>query len=141
MIDWPQIGAYLREARKARRPKMSQDELGEIVGVGQQAISYIERGNSTTLETLDAICRALDIELNVGFNTPSPSVDRYEGPPEIVKAAAALSDISPDERRAMIEVLCEWPSLPETLRAGILMQFEFWHQRYGSGKSTRSATA
>ena len=43
---------------------LSQEQLAELSGVSVNTISGIERGvQSTTIETADAIAKALDIEL------------------------------------------------------------------------------
>ena len=62
------IAATIRDLRKMRG--MTQEELGAEVGLSQERISNIERGNhgcSLTLPTLDKFARALSVELIVKF--------------------------------------------------------------------------
>ncbi len=56
------LGARIKELRKAR--KMSQEQLSEKVDVDPRYISRIEVGsNAPSLETMESIARALDVEI------------------------------------------------------------------------------
>ncbi|MFZ0708568.1 MAG: helix-turn-helix domain-containing protein [Terrimicrobiaceae bacterium] len=62
--DPRQIGALVRRARK--RHSLSQQQLGDKVGLRQETISLIETGNSATrIETLLAVLSALDLEFQI----------------------------------------------------------------------------
>lgn len=62
--DPNQIGNLIRRARK--RQGLSQQALGNKVGLRQETISLIETGNpATRLETLLAVLAALDLELQI----------------------------------------------------------------------------
>lgn len=62
--DPGQIGNLIRRARK--RQRLSQQALGDKVGLRQETVSLIENGNpATRLETLLAVVAALDLELQI----------------------------------------------------------------------------
>lgn len=61
--DYKSIGQRIRKARKERQ--LTQEELAEKVGVGNQHISDIERGlTGMSIGTLIDICTALDADTN-----------------------------------------------------------------------------
>jgi len=54
----------LKAARKEK--KLSQEQLGKKIGKSDATISYIETGKkSPRMSTLQAICEALEIEINI----------------------------------------------------------------------------
>jgi len=56
------IGIKINILRK--RLKISQERLGELANLSSNSVSAIERGESNpTIETLDRIAKALNIEL------------------------------------------------------------------------------
>ena len=57
------IGEAIKEARL--RQEMTQDELGEKVGVKKSQISRLERGYSITIPTMSKVFRALGINSGV----------------------------------------------------------------------------
>lgn len=60
------LGAQIVDFRQ--RKNLSQAELGELVGVHQTAISFIERGvNYPSLSTLLSLARALGIDVPTLF--------------------------------------------------------------------------
>ena len=62
-----QLGQRIFALRKAAR--MTQSELAEAAGVGNEYISKIERGlGSPSLETLVKIALALQVEIKVLFD-------------------------------------------------------------------------
>lgn len=63
------IGEAIRDARK--RENLTQEQLGERVGVKKAQISRIERGYSVTIPTMSRVFKAL------GF--PSASLDLGNG--------------------------------------------------------------
>lgn len=57
------LGNAIKMARKNR--KLTQTDLGNLVGVSPQSISYYEKGKKTgNLFNLKKICDALDISLD-----------------------------------------------------------------------------
>jgi HTH-type transcriptional regulator/antitoxin HipB len=61
-----ELGEQIRRLREARG--VSQAELGRRIGSTQPAIARLEAGRVTpTLETLDRVAAALEVELVVGF--------------------------------------------------------------------------
>jgi ribosome-binding protein aMBF1 (putative translation factor) len=61
-----ELGEQIRHLREAKG--ISQAELGRRIGSTQPAIARLEAGRvSPTLETLDRVAAALEVELVVGF--------------------------------------------------------------------------
>lgn len=61
------LGARIREFRRARR--MTQETLGEKAGLSYKFIGEIERGQGNpTVDTLQALCRALGVDVAELFN-------------------------------------------------------------------------
>lgn len=61
-----ELGERIRGLREARG--VSQAELGRRIGSTQPAIARLEAGRvSPTLETLDRVAGALEVELVIGF--------------------------------------------------------------------------
>lgn len=54
------IGEAIRQARKARN--LTQEELGEMVGVKKAQICKIENGNNVTFQTVSKLFRAMNIK-------------------------------------------------------------------------------
>jgi transcriptional regulator with XRE-family HTH domain len=53
---------------RRREKKMNESELAKKAGVSRNIVSIIERGEGNpTIQTLDAIGRALELELQVSF--------------------------------------------------------------------------
>ncbi len=60
------LGQKIKYFRKAK--KLTQEQLAELVGMEPNSISIIESGrNFPTLNSLEKIAKALDIELNILF--------------------------------------------------------------------------
>ncbi len=60
------LGQRIKYFRKAK--KLTQEQLAEIVSMEPNSISIIESGrNFPTLNSLEKIAKALDIELNILF--------------------------------------------------------------------------
>jgi transcriptional regulator with XRE-family HTH domain len=58
------IGSTIKKLRK--RKGIQQNELAERSGISQTYLSQIENGSrSATLETLEKVCKALDIPLSI----------------------------------------------------------------------------
>ena len=58
-VDYKAFGKRLREYRLARH--LTQEQLGELVGVSHQHIGMLERGKrSPSMEMLISLCYALD---------------------------------------------------------------------------------
>lgn len=57
------IGKRIKEIRQIR--KLSQDDLGKLIGVSKQAISMYERGErSPDIDTLTKIAEVLNVDIN-----------------------------------------------------------------------------
>ena len=57
------IGEAIKQARKQR--KLTQEELGELIGVKKAWVSKVESGKNITLETLIKIARAMNLPINI----------------------------------------------------------------------------
>lgn len=66
------VGLAIRRAREAQN--MTQEELGERIGVQRARISSIEKGTNLRLSTIRRIFRALGVEvkLDIGEMQPIP---------------------------------------------------------------------
>lgn len=62
-IDMFLVGKALREARLSKR--LTQEELGKLVGVQKAQISRIENGKNLTLSTIVKFLKALDLNANL----------------------------------------------------------------------------
>ena len=72
--DPKQIGTLVRRARK--RSALSQQQLGDKVGLRQETISLIENGNpAAKIETLLAVLSALDLEFQIAPRSKGWSQD------------------------------------------------------------------
>ncbi len=57
------VGEAIREARKSKN--LTQEQLGEKLGVKKSQISRFENGNGITISSLSKIFKALDIPINL----------------------------------------------------------------------------
>ena len=62
-LDDYHIGEAIKEARKAKH--LTQEQLGELVGVQKAQISRLEKGKSITLATLTRVFKAMDLPLSL----------------------------------------------------------------------------
>ena len=60
------IGAAIRNARKQRN--LTQEELGQMVGVQKAQISRIENGRNLTFATVLKLFRAMNISVNLDLD-------------------------------------------------------------------------
>ncbi len=67
------IGALIRNERTRRG--LTQEELGEKVGVGKAQISKIERGRGLTIKTVTKVLEALDLSASVRLQ-PATRIDK-----------------------------------------------------------------
>ncbi len=58
-----EIGEAIKKARLEQH--LTQEELGEKIGVKKARISRLERGNSITLTSLMRVCRALGLPTTI----------------------------------------------------------------------------
>ena len=66
-----QLGALVREERKRRQ--LTQQELADLVGIGQKTISAIENGNEgATLETVFRLLSVLQLEIALSPRALAP---------------------------------------------------------------------
>jgi transcriptional regulator with XRE-family HTH domain len=93
MADVPTVGSVVRAARKARGIG-SQTELADRAGLSLDTVSRIERGENGTIESLDAIAKALEYEDAVSMfravDAPDPAKLTVDAR-KIVKMLPALN--------------------------------------------------
>lgn len=60
---YEEVGRRIRDARKRRKPKMTQDGLAKMVGLTRTSITNVEKGRQKfLLHTLTDIARVLQVE-------------------------------------------------------------------------------
>jgi DNA-binding Xre family transcriptional regulator len=57
------VGEAIKQVRISKN--LTQEQLGEKIGVQKSQISRLERGKSVTLTTLSRVCKALDIQTSL----------------------------------------------------------------------------
>nr|WP_314629523.1 helix-turn-helix transcriptional regulator [uncultured Noviherbaspirillum sp.] len=69
-----EIGMAIRHARKGA--KLTQQQLGELLGMSRATISGIETGRiaEVGIRKMAALCSALDLEITVGKRRPYPTL-------------------------------------------------------------------
>lgn len=95
------LGEQLRERRKARTPKLSQEELAERVGLTHGTISRLERGliKRVSPALLERLAAALDCrpgDLMGAAEAQDPQLDR---------ARQLLSRIAPEDMPGAVKAL------------------------------------
>lgn len=102
------LGAAVRSLRRDRR--MSQADLGGVLGVSFQQVQKYERGtNRISFSTLMRVCKALDCSLDeLLAPLQGPGIGPPDGCPLIVpEALGALQAMtaipSPQTRRAIVD--------------------------------------
>lgn len=65
------IGEAIKEAR--RNKKLTQEQLGNLIGVGKGEISKIENGRNLTLSTISRVLRAMGLQAHINI----PTVGQY----------------------------------------------------------------
>ena len=73
-MDMIEIGTTIRHARKDA--KLTQQQLGELLGMSRATISGIETGRiaEVGIRKMAALCSALDLEITVGKRRPYPTL-------------------------------------------------------------------
>lgn len=90
------IGSMIK--RRRRELKISQEKLGEIVGVTYQQIQKYENGlNRVSAEMLHKIASALDTDVSYFYEKPVATDEARER----VAAYGNLKGLSPDEREVI----------------------------------------
>ena len=69
-----EIGLAVRDARKQR--KLTQQQLGALLGMSRATISGIETGRiaEVGIRKVLALCAVLDLEITVGKRRPYPTL-------------------------------------------------------------------
>ena len=63
------IGEAIRQARKNQ--KLTQDQLGELMGVRRSQVSRIERGQNLTIGTIIRAFKAMGVSISFSFGNES----------------------------------------------------------------------
>jgi transcriptional regulator with XRE-family HTH domain len=73
-MDMNEIGGVVRQARKQR--KLSQAQLGQMLGMSRATISGIETGKviEVGIRKMMALCATLGLELSVGLRRQYPTL-------------------------------------------------------------------
>jgi transcriptional regulator with XRE-family HTH domain len=69
-----EIGLAIRDARKQR--KLTQHQLGKLLGMSRATLSGIETGRIAEIgiRKMAALCSVLDLEITVGKRRPYPTL-------------------------------------------------------------------
>lgn len=62
-IDLYLVGEAIRQARQSKQ--MTQEQLGDLVGVQKAQISRLERGKNLTLSTITRLFRAMNLNVSL----------------------------------------------------------------------------
>lgn len=90
------IGSKIK--RRRRELKISQEKLGETVGITYQQIQKYENGlNRVSAEMLHKIASALDTDVSYFYEKPAVAVEAHER----VAAYGDLKGLSPVEREVI----------------------------------------
>jgi HTH-type transcriptional regulator/antitoxin HipB len=73
-MNMREIGLAIRDARKQR--KLTQQQLGALLGMSRATISGIETGRiaEVGIRKMAALCSVLDLEITVGKRRPYPTL-------------------------------------------------------------------
>lgn len=97
--DMTDIGKRIREVRKRKRPKFTQADLGEALGVTASSVSSYESGEySPTLESLVKIAEIGNVSLDWLITGKEPAPRVAEQPSEYVRGQS----LNEDEKRFVI---------------------------------------
>jgi DNA-binding XRE family transcriptional regulator len=78
------IGSRVKEIREAQKPRMSQDDLAQILGLKRTSVTNIEKGNQKpTLDTLYRLCEHFGLDLSE-VTPPVAEVTRTPSRPVVV---------------------------------------------------------
>lgn len=66
-VEMMLVGEAIRKARQAK--SLSQEQLGELVGVQKAQISRLENGKNLTLSTIGRIFKAMNQEISLEIPT------------------------------------------------------------------------
>lgn len=106
MIDLQLIGSRIKEQRTTL--SMTQEVLAEKVGTSIEHLSRIENGHANvSLEMLDRLCCALDIDLGTLFTGVSITKGSYQNS-EIV---TYFSQLKPELKRTVLDFVKALSSL------------------------------
>jgi transcriptional regulator with XRE-family HTH domain len=71
------IGTLIRNEREAIG--VSQTELAKVAGISRNGLAIIERGGNAQLETLQAIAKALGLELHIKLGSTTITQEEKDG--------------------------------------------------------------
>lgn len=93
------IGQRIRQLRI--KTGISANKLAKMANISSGYISDIENGNNTpSLETLYAICTALDVSMAEFFSENQPEL-----PPDIRRLLNVIKELTPEQREYMQKFL------------------------------------
>jgi transcriptional regulator with XRE-family HTH domain len=106
----PVLGAELRRIRK--EAKLTQDELGALLGINGPQVSRIESGTrGASVDTLHQWYRECGYELEAV---------EVGSPEQATRLAVAVAALPPGQLDAIIEIVRAWPALDERTRGRML---------------------
>ncbi|WP_054773314.1 helix-turn-helix domain-containing protein [Methylogaea oryzae] len=107
MMDMKTLGERIKRAREERR--LTQKQLGEMVGIDQAHISRLERGEKgMAIDSLAAIAKALHVSLSDIMEDAKEGADaartRDGISDEAMEFAKAFDSLPPNQRAALRQV-------------------------------------
>jgi transcriptional regulator with XRE-family HTH domain len=127
----------MESVRRMRREKgLSQQELAELAGVGQDSISAIETGkHEPHPRTLRKLAKALDVEVADFFKEPVPlaKAPGEAGLPEEERRADHVYRFDHDDERFTVEYLQSLGIKANNSEVGVLNQYLQLHERPPTG--------
>ena len=117
---WEEVGRRIENLRHDR--KLTQAQLGRIVGVSGQYVGKIEKGlNKPSVELIDAICRATGVSIDYilfGVSNPYNNV-------------ALLMELSPEQLEIGFDILKRLAEFINTENGNeILIKEIMWQRQF-----------
>jgi transcriptional regulator with XRE-family HTH domain len=117
MAIWT-LGAVLRQKRKAKGPRWTQEHLGRLAGLNKDQITKAETGKRVSLETLDKIARALGVTLD-GLRAEATAADANYTPAGVSQpTGSGRVRSTPRTRLDQVEPLAPMDILPTATLGG-----------------------
>ena len=99
-LDYDAIGRRIREARKEM--SLSQEALGEMVGLSTSHVCHMEGGNTKpSLNSLVLVANALHVTMDMLLS------DNTDIPPYKDKFLSMLQDCSEQEKEYLLQVMIQ----------------------------------
>lgn len=110
---------------------ISQEKLGDILGVRQSAVSAWEAGrNEPDLARLDQIAGVCGYRLRVEFVALADREETVSVPADLVQVVEEARQLAPDDRRRLVRLASLLSRLPQPIRDHLDDELASWSARY-----------